>query len=43
MTLTEVIMHLNDSHVWSRQRIAEWLSGSKITAPKIEEKVLVGA
>lgn len=30
-TLMEVIMHLNDRHHWSRQRIAEWLSGTKVT------------
>lgn len=29
--LLEVIMHLNDKHRWSRQRIAEWLSGTKVT------------
>jgi len=43
MNLMNVIMHLNDFHTWSRQRIAEWLCGSKITAPKGTKKVAVGA
>ena len=34
LTLMEVIMHLNDRHKWSRQRIAEWLSGDSVSAPK---------
>lgn len=39
-TLMDVIMHLNDRHKWSRQRIAEWLSGSRISEPKKEEVAL---
>lgn len=33
-SLMDVIMHLNDKHEWSRQRIAEWLSGTKVTEAK---------
>lgn len=38
-TLAEVIMHLNDRHRWSRQRIAEWLSGDICVPASLDARV----
>lgn len=32
-SLTQVIVHLNDSHHWSREKIADWLEESGLALP----------
>lgn len=40
-TLSGVIVHLNDEHNWSRQRIAEWLANRELKFKPMETKVEV--
>ena len=40
-TLLEVLIHLNDRHLWSRETIADWLT--PIANKQTEEKQLINA
>jgi hypothetical protein len=31
--LAALIVHLNDDHLWSRERIADWVSGEQVPSP----------
>jgi hypothetical protein len=34
LSLAALIVHLNDDHRWSREQIADWVSGQQIASPE---------